>query len=201
MRSWSPSVSCGLVGLNSLLCTAKCSVGKSTIILLQAMNPPLVGVLAGAALGLTPLAPLLFPTSSAARAEAAARLPLELNLSLGAQPNPHHGQACAGSFCSGVDPGGWIWGSEVYSQIRGVLYFPIWAIPGRPANADRDRFGTYCSSHPCVQDLGPYAKCRLPSLNSCCCRCQDPQKPLERFELANGSTAGEHTCSPLKVCT
>ncbi len=51
----------------------------------QALNPPLLGTLTGAAVGLSPVGSLLFAPASAAAADRAARLPLELLVSLGAQ--------------------------------------------------------------------------------------------------------------------
>ena len=50
----------------------------------QIANPPLLGVLAGIAVGVSPLGAVLYHPSSAAAAARVAQLPMELNACLGA---------------------------------------------------------------------------------------------------------------------
>ena len=54
----------------------------------QIFNPPLLGIAAGIAIGMSPLAAPLFCPAPVAKA-AAARLPIELNTCLGTSPAPY----------------------------------------------------------------------------------------------------------------
>jgi hypothetical protein len=60
----------------------------------QVMNPPLLGVLAGIAVGACPLGALLYQPSSPAAFARAARLPLELRACLGALSATLHAPLC-----------------------------------------------------------------------------------------------------------
>lgn len=65
---------------------------------MQIANPPLLGVLAGIAVGMSPLGAVLYHPSSAAAAARVAQLPMELNACLG---------ACSPCQLASVTPDAW----------------------------------------------------------------------------------------------